>query len=68
MVKHEIELGQKVKDSVTGFRGVATARCEYLYEAPVILVESQMLVDGKPIEPLWFPEDRLDLVLDNKPS
>jgi len=26
----EIKLGQKVKDSITGFEGIAIAKCEYL--------------------------------------
>jgi len=53
-----IKLGEKVKDSITGFEGVATGRATYLYGCVRVLVESKKLKDGKPIEE-WFDEQRL---------
>lgn len=53
-----IKLGEKVKDGITGFEGVATARAEYLYGCVRVLVESKKLKDGKPIDE-WFDEQRL---------
>jgi hypothetical protein len=54
-----IVLGEKVKDSLTGFEGVATARTEYLYGCVRICVESLELdKDGDPKE-VWFDEQRL---------
>ena len=55
-----IKLGQKVRDRITGFEGVATSRTEYLYGCVRIYVEPGGLHDGKPIEPQVFDEQRLD--------
>ena len=42
-----IELGQKVKDKVTGFTGIATARIEYLNGCVQILVTPKMATPKK---------------------
>lgn len=55
----QVKLGSKVKDSATGFEGVVTARCEYLSQAPRLLVESGF--DGKRHEE-WFDEGRLAVI------
>jgi len=57
-----IKLGSKVRDSLTGFEGIATARHEYLYGCIRITVTPQELKDGKPVEESWFDEQRLELV------
>lgn len=57
-----IKLGDKVKDRMTGFAGVATARYTYLHNTPRIYVESSELKDGKPIDGHGFEEERLELV------
>ena len=56
----KIELGSKVKDSVTGYIGTVTARCEYLHHGPQILAES---IDstGRPIE-WWVKESRAEVI------
>jgi len=55
-----VKLGTKVKDSITGFSGIAVCRTEYLYGCVRIGVESEVLQDGKAIEPHWFDEQRLE--------
>ena len=55
-----IRLGDKVRDNITGFTGVATGRTEYLYGCVRICIEPAELHDGKPVEALWFDEQRLD--------
>jgi len=54
-----IELGTRVKDSITGFCGIATARTVYLYGCIRVAVETTGLKELKPIEPVWFDEQRL---------
>ncbi len=44
---NRIELGQKVKDVVTGFSGIATARVEYLNGCVQILVAPKMVIPKK---------------------
>lgn len=55
------ELGVKVQDSISGFTGITTAITKYLYKNTLILVEPTELCDGKPIEGIWFDEERLCL-------
>jgi len=54
-----IKLGQKVKDNITGFKGIAIARCEYLNGCISIEVQPIELKDGRPIKAEWIDEQRL---------
>ena len=55
-----IELGTKVRDIVSNFRGIATARAEYRFCTPRIQVSPDRIdSDGKLIEPVWFEEAQL---------
>ena len=52
-------LGDKVFDRITGLRGVVTARVEYLYGKPMVLIEaSNKISQEKRIEELWVYEER----------
>lgn len=56
-------LGKKVRDSITGFEGIATARQEQLNGCVRIAVTSKKersKDDGAPLE-LWFDEQRLGI-------
>ena len=55
-----IELGTKVKDSITGFEGVATGRTVYLNGCVQVLVEPPVGDDGQPGKSHWVDEQRLD--------
>ena len=58
-----IRLGSRVKDTYTGFTGVATGRTEYLYGCVRVLIEPTNLdKDGKVQDPQWFDEQRVELV------
>lgn len=61
-------LGSKVRDSLTGFSGIATARTEWLYGCARIAIEPTELKDGKPIEPQWFDEQRVELIREQRPQ
>ena len=55
-----IKLGDKVKDNITWFEGVATARAEYLNGCISVLVQpAKLKEDGSPVEDKWFDEQRL---------
>ena len=49
-----IELGSKVKDSVTGYKGIATAMCKYLNGCVQYQVEA-----NDPTKEVWIDEGRL---------
>jgi hypothetical protein len=55
-----IKLGMKVRDKETNYEGIVTARAEYLYDRPRVLVEN---IDstGRPIE-WWYDESRVEEV------
>lgn len=55
-----IELGQKVRDSISGFEGIATARAEFLHGCIRIQVSPTKLQEnGQPIEGQYFDEAQL---------
>ena len=57
-----VRLGNRAKDSITGFEGIVTARSEYLYGCVRVLIEPRSLTgEGKPIEGAWFDEQRISL-------
>lgn len=56
IMSEKIELGSKVKDSVTGAEGTVTVRAEYFSgSVPRVLIEG--MSEGKPFE-LWVEESR----------
>jgi hypothetical protein len=61
-----ITLNQKVKDSVTGFEGIATAISTFLHGCAHICVTSAKLKEGA-IHEEWIEESRLDKDLAKNP-
>lgn len=59
-----IELGEKVKDTVTDFEGMAVARIVYLNGCVQIQVQSKKLKDGKIIKAEWIDEFQLIRIKD----
>lgn len=54
------KLGERVKDTITGFQGIVTARCSYLNGCEQLLIQSQKLdKDGKVIKGEWIDEPQL---------
>ncbi len=53
-----IKLGDKVKDTITGFEGVAVAECEYLYGCKQFQIEG-VDKDGAP-KSWWFDFQRIE--------
>lgn len=57
-----IKLGDKVKDSVTGFVGVATARAEYMNGCIQYEITPNGLIEGKVGDSYWMDEQRVSKV------
>ena len=58
-----INLGDRVEDKVSGYTGIAAARCEVLGGAPEILVAPERINEGGEIEAgEWILESMLRLV------
>jgi hypothetical protein len=58
----EIELGSKVRDSISGFSGILWARTRWLFGCVRVAIQSTELdKDGNPKDPQWFDEAQVDL-------
>ena len=58
-----IKLGQKVRDKVTGFEGITTARVRYLNGCIQFCVKPKV-VDGKMLEGEYIDDGQLEVVDD----
>jgi len=64
-MRRKIMLGDKVKDKITGFSGIAVAYTEWLHGCARITIEPDRLdKDGKELEVASFDEERVVLVED----
>lgn len=58
-----INLGDKVKDTITGFKGVAVCRTQWLNGCVRIGIQPQELdKDGKPQEAQYFDVEQVELL------
>lgn len=59
----EIDLGDKVKDQITGFEGVVTGHTRYITGCDAFCLQPQGLdKDGKIHDAKWIDENRLVMV------
>ena len=61
-VGHDIQLGDKVKDTITGFIGIADCRMHFLNGCVRWNVQPQDLHEGEPIKAHVFDEQQLELL------
>lgn len=57
-----IETGDRVRDRMTGFEGVAIATTDWLYNCRRITVQPTELHEGKPQDAVTFDEPQVELV------
>ena len=55
-------LGDKVRDRITGQVGIISSRTEHLFSCARYWIDPQELKDGKPVEGRWIDEDAMELV------
>lgn len=55
-------LGKTAKDKISGFKGVITARVEFLTGCSRYCVQPTEMHDGKPIEGIYFDEGQIEIV------
>lgn len=58
----KIGLGNKVRDKVTGFEGIATARIEYINKCVQFCVKPKVKEDGKMPDGEYIDVDELEIV------
>jgi hypothetical protein len=59
---HGIRLGQKVRDSVTGFTGIAVSRCEYLNGCTHYGIAPKVGSDGKAPDSVYYDWQRIEIL------
>lgn len=59
-----IKLGDEVKDKVTGFKGIATSRVEYLNGCVQFCVEPKLDKDGKKVKYEYIDQGQLERIGD----
>lgn len=57
-----MQLGDEVKDVITGFTGIVMQRNERLMASPQCAVQAKERSNGIPVGEVWFDEKRLELV------
>jgi len=62
-----VTLGERVEDSVSGFKGIAVARHSYLQGCDRISVQPVINKDGELPKEVSFDEPQLETVLKEKP-
>lgn len=59
----QVRIGDRVRDTINGFKGIATGRTEYINGCRQFLVKPEGLdKDGKPIDGIWLDEQNLVVV------
>ena len=59
---YEFNLGDEVKDKVTGYKGIVTCRAEWLYGCRRYTVQSKQMKDGKAIDSMHLDEMAIKLI------
>lgn len=57
-----INLGDKVKDTVSGFTGIAVCKCSYLQGCDRIAIQAPVNKNGEQISWAYFDEPQLKVV------
>ncbi len=64
-----MKLGDVVKDTVSGFTGIALGRAVFLYRSARILVAPESLdEDGRPFDGMWIDEPQVKIVQPAEPT
>jgi hypothetical protein len=64
MEDFKFDLGQTLKDTITGYEGVVYSRSQWWNGCNTYGIKSRELKDGKPMDSVHFDEPQLKLVLE----
>lgn len=57
-----VELGDQVRDKVTGFKGIVTGQAQYLTGCKQVMVTPRVGDDGKYVDACWLDVDRVEMI------
>ncbi|MEN6474373.1 MAG: hypothetical protein ABFD81_10190 [Syntrophaceae bacterium] len=63
--KESIELGDRVKDKISGISGIAVGVTEWLYGCRRFVLQPEETKDGRPVESFSLDEPQLELIKKN---
>jgi len=63
-----INLGDTVKDKISGYKGIVIAITAWLHGCKRVTVQSQKLKDGKPLDNFTFDEPQLEVLKTTGPK
>lgn len=66
LTRKKVKLGDRIRDRITGFEGVAVSRTEWMNGCVRFAIQPTELKDGKPIGAEWFDEGQVELVVPEK--
>lgn len=59
----QITLGSKIRDRISGVKGIVLGRTEYLYQSPRLMMGIQECdTNGRPNEPIWLDEAQCECI------
>ena len=60
----ELELGDKVKDTISGYTGIAICIGDWISGCRRVTVQARELKDGKPVDAMTFDVEQLEVIED----
>ncbi len=61
-MKNDAKLGDRAKDSISGFEGIVVGVTEWLYGCRRVGLADEKLHEGKAIETQWFDAAQVEVV------
>lgn len=62
------QLGNRVRDRITGVEGVVIADCQWIYGCRRLTIQPQSLKDGRPVDNVTFDADQLEVLEASTPE
>lgn len=59
----QIKLGDRIRDTISGFSGVAAAHTYFLNGCERWLIEPEHIREGKVLDSVWFDAQQVDLFI-----
>lgn len=60
--KKDVMFGKYAKDKITGFAGIVSAKCEYMYGCNQYCLTPKVDKEGKRQNMEWFDEGRIEVI------
>lgn len=62
----KIELGDEVKDNITGYQGIVVGLCEYVWQKESVGIQAKMNKEGDVNDVHWMDYNRIKIIKKNR--